>query len=114
MMSSILQSCNNGACYLDDILVWGSSKSEHDANLKKVLTCIAQSGMKLNQKCILAVKEFTFLGHKISAEGISPTESKVRAILNAPASSYMPENPSVLSWPYRVLRKIPSPLRRSR
>ncbi|XP_070392639.1 uncharacterized protein [Dermacentor albipictus] len=84
MMSQILQSCKNVVCYLDDILVWGRTKPEHDANLREVLLCISNSGMKLNEKCVF-VRELTFLGHKISAEGISPTESKVKAILNAPA-----------------------------
>lgn len=53
--------------------------------LREVLLCISNSGMKLNEKCVFSVRELTFLGHKISAEGISPTESKVKAILNAPA-----------------------------
>nr|XP_054917172.1 uncharacterized protein K02A2.6-like [Dermacentor andersoni]XP_054921513.1 uncharacterized protein K02A2.6-like isoform X1 [Dermacentor andersoni] len=84
MMSQILQNCKNVVCYLDDILVWGQTKPEHDANLREVLLCISNSGMKLNEKCVFSVRELTFLGHKISAEGISPTESKVKAILNAP------------------------------
>ncbi|MDT9150835.1 reverse transcriptase domain-containing protein, partial [Escherichia coli] len=72
-------------CYLDDILVWGKTQAEHDASLVEVLTCIANSGMKLNDKCLFSAKELDFLGHRISAEGISPLESKVKAIVHAPA-----------------------------
>ncbi|XP_077538135.1 uncharacterized protein LOC144150167 [Haemaphysalis longicornis] len=85
MMSQILKNCRNVVCYLDDILVWGKTQAEHDASLVEVLTCIANSGMKLNDKCLFSVKELDFLGHKISAEGISPLESKVKAIVHAPA-----------------------------
>lgn len=37
LMSNVLKGCANVVCYLDDILVWGRTKAEHDRNLKEVL-----------------------------------------------------------------------------
>lgn len=34
-------------------------------------------------KCIFAVSELQFLGHKISSRGLTPVESKVQDIVNA-------------------------------
>uniref|UniRef100_A0A224YP72 RNA-directed DNA polymerase n=1 Tax=Rhipicephalus zambeziensis TaxID=60191 RepID=A0A224YP72_9ACAR len=85
MMSDILKDCSGVLCYLDDILVWGRTRAEHDANLQVVLSRISNTGMKLNDKCVFAVQQIQFLGHNVSARGLSPLESKVHAIVNAPA-----------------------------
>lgn len=84
MMSDILKGCSGVLCYLDDILVWGKTRQEHDANLHAVLSRISNSGMKLNDKCVFAVQEIQFLGHSVNTRGLSPLESKVHAIVNAP------------------------------
>lgn len=42
-------------------------------------------GLKLNKdKCQLPVKEITFLGDKLSEEGVESDRSKIQAILNMP------------------------------
>lgn len=55
---------------------------EPDVNLKTVLNRTDASNMKLNHKCVFAVNEVHFLGHNISAQGLSPLELKVHAIRN--------------------------------
>lgn len=40
--------------------------------------------MKLNQKCVFSVQELTFLGHNISAQGLSSMELEINVIINAP------------------------------
>ena len=50
-----------------------------------MLNAVRKSGLKLNKsKCFFNVQEVTFLGHKISAEGLSPDPSKVKAISEMP------------------------------
>lgn len=69
--------------YIDDVIIFGKSAEEHAHNLRQVLQCISGAGMKLNQKCIFNVTELNFLGHRISASGLSPLLSKVEAIIKA-------------------------------
>ena len=61
----------------------GKTDEEHLRNLEAVFYRFETAGVHLkHEKCVFMVD---YLGHKISAEGLSPTESKVRAIVNTPA-----------------------------
>lgn len=85
MMATILQNCEKTLCYIDDVIVYGSTREEHFKNLKHVLHLIAKSGLKLNDKCVFNVQEIDFLGHRISDKGIRPLQSNIDAIKAAPA-----------------------------
>lgn len=92
IMSNILRDCQGVKFYLDDVIVYGSSPQEHDANLREVLTRIKKAGMKLNKKAVFNVSELFFLGHRLSAEGVAPLPSKIDEVLNFP----VPSDPSQL------------------
>ena len=49
-MSKITRGCVGVVVHIDDILVMGNNKDDHDINLKYVLRCIEESGMKLNEE----------------------------------------------------------------
>lgn len=85
IMTKILGGCKGVLCYLDDIIIFGKTASEHRQNLEQVLEQIAGAGLKLNEKCVFNTSELSFLGHRVSAEGIAPLQTKVDAIINAPA-----------------------------
>ena len=69
----------------DDVIVYGSSKEQHDNRLTNILNVIEQSGLKLNrEKCSFGQTSINFLGHKISENGCEPDPAKVRAILDLP------------------------------
>lgn len=71
--------------YIDDIVVWGNTRQEHDERLTRLLQRVQESGLKLNkEKCQFGVKEVVFLGDKISGEGVEPVHSKVQAIQEMP------------------------------
>ena len=71
--------------YLDDILVAGSTKKEHDEQLEQVLKCLDKQGIHLQrEKCEFCKTEVEYLGHRIDAKGIHPTVKKVEAIKRAP------------------------------
>jgi hypothetical protein len=71
---------------IDDILVWERTIEEHDQRLKATLDRTKLIGMTLNpDKCKLRVTEVTYLGHKLTGEGVPPDQSKVEAIINMPA-----------------------------
>ena len=56
--------CETGVkVFMDDIVVWGRTREEHDARLKRALATVRRSGLKLNEKkCVFGVTEFTYLG----------------------------------------------------
>ena len=71
----------------------GQTDDDHLKNLEAVLTRLEEAGMRLKRKkCAFMLKRVEYLGHQISAEGLQPTQEKVRAILDAPT----PQNVSQL------------------
>ena len=72
-------------CYLDDVIIYGTSFEIAHDNLRAVLERIRQSGLKLQpKKCDLFRKELLYLGFIISGEGVKPDPEKLRAIRNWP------------------------------
>ena len=85
-MEGILQGLQNVCVYIDDILVTGETEQEHLQTLDEVLTRLSKAGLKLKQtKCAFTQPSVEYLGHHISADGLRPTQEKVRAIAEAPA-----------------------------
>ena len=66
---------------MDDVLVFGRTKAEHDKRLFAVLQQIQKAGITLNtDKCEFWCDKLTFLGHIVSKQGISPDPAKIIAI----------------------------------
>ena len=85
-MEQLLQNIPMTVVYLDDTVVTGRTREEHDRNLATVLTRLQDAGLRLKkEKCVFCQKSCTYLGHVFDAECIHPTDDKVRAVLNAPA-----------------------------
>ena len=85
VISTILKDCPNTACYLDDILIFGSSTESHDASLRLTLQRLKDYGITLNDsKCLYKQTAIPFLGRFLSADGVSPLPDTRDAILNAP------------------------------
>lgn len=71
--------------YIDDIIVIGCSSKHHLTNLTKVFERLRQYNLKLNpSKCKFFQSEVTYLGHKITDQGIYPDDSKFSAVKNFP------------------------------
>ena len=52
----------------------------------KVLGKLNEAGLRLKrEKCAFMLNSVECLGHNISADGLRPTEEKIRAIAEAPA-----------------------------
>ena len=66
---------------VDDLLVWGETKEQHDERLKRALEIARSSGIKLNKdKCEIGLQEGTYIGHTLSSNGLKPDVNKVEAI----------------------------------
>lgn len=107
LMSSILKGCQGVLCYIDDVVVWGKTASEHDENLREVLKRISNAGLTLNEKCVFDVDQISFLGHVVSSEGIAPMHSKVEAVTQAAVPKDAPALRSFLGLAGYYARFVP-------
>ena len=70
---------------MDDFIVWGATREEHDERLRKVLEKCRSVNLKLNlDKCQFGVNELTYLGDVLSDKGIKPDPKKTEAIHDMP------------------------------
>ena len=66
-------------CYLDDVIVFGKTLTEHNDRLKTVLTRFRDNNLRVKlAKCVFASPQVTYLGHCISRQGVSPDPTKLR------------------------------------
>lgn len=81
MVTEVTEGHEGVICHVDDVLVSGRTQEEHDAQLHAVVLKIQKVAITLNiDKCNLSKQEVTFLGHVISACGISPDPQKTKVI----------------------------------
>lgn len=81
IMEQILAGLLGWICFMDDILIHGETKEQHDRNLAAALARLAEYDILLNkEKCIFGTTSTVFLGHRLSEKGIEPTENKIEAI----------------------------------
>ena len=80
-MTELLHGLDGIEVIIDDILIYGRDREEHDKRLDAVLRRIHESGLKLNrEKCEFRKTEIEYFGHVITSEGIRPSASRVEAI----------------------------------
>ena len=81
----ILQGIEGVICYIDDILITGTSKEEPLERLEEVLKQLKAHGLRVKRnKCQFFQKSVTYLGHQVDANGIHTMPSKVEEIVQAP------------------------------
>ncbi len=81
----------------DDIIVHGSTVSEHIENLDAMLQRSRERGIKLNpDKCIFCATELPFFGNVLTAEGLKPDPAKVKAIKEMAAPKNREELETIL------------------
>lgn len=95
MMETMLKGVPGIRNYLDDIIVYAASPSEHDKALHTVIQKLADAGLTLNmQKNTFNQTSLKFLGHVISKEGILQDTAHIKAIVDAPTSHDLTSLPS--------------------
>ena len=66
---------------MDDILIHGKSREEHDIWLMSILNRLQRHGITLNkEKCSFATNSVKFLGHIVGKEGVRPDPEKLQGI----------------------------------
>ncbi|XP_011858132.1 PREDICTED: uncharacterized protein K02A2.6-like [Vollenhovia emeryi] len=83
--------------YIDDVIVRGSTRQEHDERLRKTLQRLQDQGWRLSaEKCRFSLEEIKYLGLIINAQGISPDPDATTAIANMPKPTSVAEVQSFL------------------
>lgn len=72
-------------CFFDDIHVFSKTLREHIEHLSAVLQIMEEKQWKVKlSKCEFAKQQVSYLGHVISAQGVSTDPSKITAVANWP------------------------------
>uniref|UniRef100_A0AAV2L3W8 ribonuclease H n=1 Tax=Knipowitschia caucasica TaxID=637954 RepID=A0AAV2L3W8_KNICA len=69
--------------YLDDLLITGRNKMEHNDNLEYVLQRLQENGLRVKRsKCEFDKEQIEYLGHVLDEHGIHPAKDKYRTTPN--------------------------------
>ena len=84
LMSTVLSGMQGLKClvYLDDIIVYAETLQLHNDKLREVFARLRFHNLKLQpDKCEFLRKEVSYLGHKLSAQGLRPDPEKIYAVM---------------------------------
>ncbi len=85
LKDNILMGLDYVFSFLDDDGVFSKSREQHWTHLRTLYAILATNNLALNlEKCVFAVFELDFLGHRISAAGVTPIQDNVQVILDFP------------------------------
>ena len=84
-IENILQRIPGVLCFIDDILVTGTSDQEHLERLEEVFKRLEARNLRVKRKKSYFLRDMVYyLGYCISAEGIHTDDENVAAVVNAP------------------------------
>ena len=94
VMDVAMSGLNYSIClvYLDDIILFSSTVTEHLERLKLLLTSLRAAKLKLKpSKCCLLRSEVSFLGHTVSDQGIATDPDKIKMVTEWPVPANVTE-----------------------
>jgi len=108
LMERIFQDLVTKIClvYLDDIIVFGKTFEDMAENLKQIFIRFRKANLKINpKKCSLFERQVKYLGHVITADGISTDPEKTTAVAEWPVPQSKKQVRSFLGF-YSYYRKF--------
>ncbi|KAK3742849.1 hypothetical protein QZH41_004524 [Actinostola sp. cb2023] len=94
--------------YLDDIIVFSPTIEEHLIRLKVVFRKLSEHGLKIEPtKCQFFGNEVTYLGHVVSADGVSTDPEKTKAVKEWPVPVTVRDLRSFLGFASYYRRFVP-------
>ncbi|PIK50829.1 hypothetical protein BSL78_12300 [Apostichopus japonicus] len=98
-MCQIMDGIPGCQVYIDDILVCGKTKEEHDKRLRLVFERAREHNLRLNKsKCKLGVREVKYVGHILSKNGMRIDNAKVQAIVEMPSPNSKKELEKIFGY----------------
>lgn len=96
-MDRILCGIPHVGCYIDDVIIGGSTLLDCKEWLEQVLQRLQAHNVTLQEEnCKFFQSEVRYLGHRISAAEIHPLGSKIREITAAPEATNATDRKSFL------------------
>ena len=82
-MDAILEQCPGVIGIHDDIVIFGTSNEDHDANLINLMNVCQKEGLALNSKKLRTSRRerVTFFGAEYSKDGMHPDPKKIQGIV---------------------------------
>lgn len=109
IIQNLLRGLDGIVCHMDDILIFGSTRAEHNRRLRATLEVLQASGMTLNkEKSVFAADQVTFLGHNISSKGIAIDPERIKSITEMKEPTNITELLRFLGMVNFVCRSIPN------
>ena len=87
-MDSIFRDMDFVATYIDDIIIFSRSETEHKIHVETVCKKLDFIGLKVNEKksCFF-LENVPFLGYSVSSKGIKPLSDRISALQDLPPPS---------------------------
>ncbi|XP_018325433.1 uncharacterized protein LOC108737207 [Agrilus planipennis] len=107
IITTILANIQNIFIYLDDILLWGSTRETCLKTLEEVLARLEKHNIRLNvKKCKLLVSEVKYLGFQLNRFGSRPDPQRIEELkqMPLPQNQYAPHLAKIL-YPFHRLVK---------
>ena len=111
-VSQIFDGMDGVSTFADDIIIWGSTREQHEKNLRAVLTRIEGKNLKLNKdKCELFCSELTFIGDRVGADGVKMDPEKIKVVKDMQEPKNKKELQQFLGMVNYLVKWIPMQLR---
>ena len=93
------QQCQSLLLYLDNIVVFSSSVTQHLQRLEVVLQRLHKEGLKAKlEKCAFFRQQVSYLGHVISNKGVATDPAKIEAVAKWQRPQHISELRSFLGF----------------
>lgn len=108
LMTGILEGLDGTVCQMDDVLIGGEDRAQHDKRVRATLQRIQDAGMTLNEKkCEFGKQSIKFLALVIDGQGIHVDPDKTIAIAQFPSPRNVTELQRFLGMVNHVGKFIP-------
>jgi len=84
LVELVVKGINNVVVYIDDLIIHSKTHEEHLKRLDDVFTRLAAHNLRANlKKCVFGSSETSYLGFRLTKNGIFPGTDKLKAVKNA-------------------------------
>jgi hypothetical protein len=81
LVEAVVQGLKNVLVYIDDLLVHSHTHDQHREQLQQLFNRFRAHGLKANiKKCVFGSKNVSYLGFRLTEEGIKPGIDKLKAV----------------------------------
>jgi hypothetical protein len=84
LVELVVKGIDNVVVYIDDLIIHSKSHEDHLQTLDAVFTRLASHNLRVNlKKCVFGSNETSYLGFRLSKDGIFPGTDKLKAVRDA-------------------------------